>query len=439
MKSEKNIDKFIWVKGDLEFDTSEDKPEGKAGEKAELHYGGADGHQPRPDGTPQTVHGLKSTKVGTPNPLARSRAGNAKLIFEIYKEKFGHLQNVDTETFREFVVANYGVDYDQFTNGMDVLLYEKKLLRKLPQGKFTIVGTIEAPAPKQPSLDEQVKELTTSTLDKIKQELYERRTGGAKFNKVFDDKTLSDYSKKIINAKASEIWEEKMMHVYGTDLATMASFYDYKDESGITTSVTSVRGTPNGNVFLRGEIKDAKGNYVGYFERVFDGNGSVRNSYFDLSDKLENNGFGRRFYKHTEELLLATGAKRILLHANVESGSYAWARMGFDQVENGFAETADWLNISGMNSLAQTEWSNSYKAAKDNGYAGDFVEYAPASTMYEFASYSSPWDSSVKSKYPDANSFAKRFLIGKDWMAVKEISIESPSFIAGEIYYRASK
>ncbi len=99
---------------------------------------------------------------------------------------------------------------------------------------------------------------------------------------------------------------------------------------GHTTEVRH-RITSVGKFQTRVDWKDAEGNDVGFATRYFDGK-VAKNEVFQLDEK--NKGLGRTLYKQQIDVLTRAGYEEIQLFADITIGRYAWAKMGFDYVND---------------------------------------------------------------------------------------------------------
>lgn len=186
--------------------------------------------------------------------------------------------------------------------------------------------------------------------------------------------------------------------------------YNYEDkESGIRTDVTSIEKSGD-RLSIEGKIYNSDGKRIGIFLRHIDSNGSVDHSYLSVNKNSQGNGFGKRFYQNQEDSYAKLGIKEIKIHANLDVGGYAWARMGFD-----FADQESFMNIS-------TSFWNKYVSVYGDR-PPTFPDHA-----WEIAAY----------KGPDGRPIGKEFMLGSNWNATKSLAQDSDGYKVGQDYY-ASK
>lgn len=185
-------------------------------------------------------------------------------------------------------------------------------------------------------------------------------------------------------------------------------------------------------------LHDFRGEQVGKIGRkVIDGE-EIYNDIFTLDPRLQGNGMGSDLTKRLEKRYRKEGVKRISLHANIDVGSFAWARKGFDfdwRTEGDPGGTIDVAQVRarGMNVLDQMVASgqiNSSQASKirrefegflkdmDKGVKG--MRPTPAQMAMLGSKYTTKDD---KGK---ASWFGKQMMTGKGaeataWHGVKRI------------------
>lgn len=208
--------------------------------------------------------------------------------------------------------------------------------------------------------------------------------------------------------------------------AQIIKAYSYQDkESGYSTTIDEIYQlsldsffrAPDGSdrlgkdsVLIKGRVLDKDGNQVGDFKRRINNDKTVEHHSFEMKEEAQNQGFGGRFYKHSEEAYKQAGIEHVLLVANVSVGGYAWARMGFD-----FASKVD-----------KKEMTDRFKDAYKSRY-GEPSKDVPK-TAYEMAAYVGP----------DGRRLGKDVMLFSDWAGKKNLSDTDIGYQVGKEYY-ASK
>lgn len=186
--------------------------------------------------------------------------------------------------------------------------------------------------------------------------------------------------------------------------------YNFKDyESGLLAKMSKLENVGNADVLynVKGYIfKEDGKTVVGMFERDFV-ESEVYHTSFKLAESLQNQGFGTKFYKHSEDQYVENGIKRINLDANMEVGGYAWARMGFD-----FKDEDE-----------RTKFINSFVSKYEDTYK--VKPNLVRNTAYEIASTIGP----------DGSPIGKNFMLGSSWSATKNLDPNSMDYQIGKQYY----
>lgn len=454
----------------------------------ELHYGGADGKQPHPDGSPQSVHGNRRARRGsTANPRAKSRAQRMEIIKRHFMNMARGTGLVSIFALEREVTRARGIDTVEFREALFGLVRQQDAVierrsmgraalteagrRAMPTEPYVLPGADGVPAPTisggqrstptpapvsvtqkarpvQPAEPEivmmpqgeyekllekerEAKELASAVTVKIKQELNGKKAFGAQFN-TKGGVPRSVIEKKLLTENKINNWNTHFKDAYSTDLATTVSFFNYVDpETGLTSAVTSVDiGTET--LEIKGKILSVGKEAVGSFTRTINRDGSMYNNFFTLNREYQGNSFGKRFYENIEENMMLAGLKKITISANIDVGLYAWARMGFHT-----RNEDDW-NM--FRSRAKSRWKQTYLEAKRAGYTLGYIDFPPVTKMFELAALSAPWDGKYAFQKSKSKRFGQDFLLSShSWSATKTLDINDTGFISGQLYYESSK
>ena len=186
--------------------------------------------------------------------------------------------------------------------------------------------------------------------------------------------------------------------------------YNFNDEqSGMYSEVTAVWGYNRSvQISIEGKVYDRDGQKVGKFERTLfmdAGVSTIHNDIFTLKPSVRGSGFGRRFYKNSEETYLRAGITQVTMTANMSVGGYAWARMGYD-----FANARD-----------QNDAIIRYSNANGLSLSSPLLTGTPA---WKLAAMSGPGLAST----------GKDVMLGSSWAAVKPMDPDDEGFLAGYEY-----
>jgi hypothetical protein len=93
----------------------------------------------------------------------------------------------------------------------------------------------------------------------------------------------------------------------------------------------SLRQGFNGELALSGNVLDENGAKIGDMIRSIDfQNGQVHHNLLDLGENVQGNDVGKNLLKSQVDLYNKMGLNSVHLNANIDIGSYAWARYGFE-------------------------------------------------------------------------------------------------------------
>lgn len=128
---------------------------------------------------------------------------------------------------------------------------------------------------------------------------------------------------------------------YGSDptpeqLATMQKVFG-GEHAGFRIKDLQMRFLGTDAVDFDGGIYDKNGARVGYFSRQItkdpDGNLIAMHDKLQLQRQVQGQGFAEAFNGRLIEWYRASGVKQIQLTANIDVGGYAWARAGYDWLD----------------------------------------------------------------------------------------------------------
>lgn len=188
--------------------------------------------------------------------------------------------------------------------------------------------------------------------------------------------------------------------------------FQYNDPiTGIHSSIHTVELAWDGGFSVGGNVFDKEGNNIGAFDRRIYPNGKIEQEYFKIDLANRGDGFGRRFYQNQEETYASAGFKEVEIHANINVGGYAWARMGYD-----FKYESDLI-------------LNNRRLIRE--YSGNYDVDLPFTPQHswEIASY----------KGPNGEPIGKSLMLGTDWIATKKLDADSEGYQIGQAYYNAEK
>lgn len=108
-----------------------------------------------------------------------------------------------------------------------------------------------------------------------------------------------------------------------------------REYAGLTVKVDEVDAR-NTAVVIKGTVHNDAGHQVGIFTRAFYREGDEVTAYhslLQLDKPVQGQGFAQAFNQHLTDWYRRSGVDRIMLHADVDVGGYAWARNGYDWVK----------------------------------------------------------------------------------------------------------
>lgn len=213
--------------------------------------------------------------------------------------------------------------------------------------------------------------------------------------------------------------DEAFEAAYGqgqTARAVLSPIFEHELGEGVRTELryTEVygRNTVRAETYF---MRD--GQRIGYAARRINfADKSVDHAFFTMERAWQSSGIGSRFYQLTEQGYIRLGLREITIHANIDVGGYAWARMGFDFANNGVRED--------LRRRAFALWVQRYR---DPDTAPFPLDEAPRS-----------WDIATLAG-PDGYRIGKVVMLGSDWHGVKDLTDGSEHRRIADAYYAAKR
>ena len=272
------------------------------------------------------------------------------------------------------------------------------------------------------------EEASARKMKRIEQAMQARANalkGGKKFGKELKDAPRDYYD--VISKEDLERANDTISMATNGKMTDAVNFiynayvFNHK-ESGIRTEINTI------NVEFRkiqvfGNVYDVNGDSIGEFERIIHSDGEVHNEYFKLDRIEQGSGFGAKLYENSELTYLEAGIENVTIYANIDVGGYAWARMGFDFVND--------ANREDIHESIVRNYARKHKVAKAlaiNELANSWG-ITSKSKAWEFAAFT---DS-------DGDRIGKKVMLGSDWFAKKSINLNDEGFLVGMNYYAKKK
>ena len=238
--------------------------------------------------------------------------------------------------------------------------------------------------------------------------------------KVIDDPSeynpISNISDEEAN-RISETWNKTCKNYPNMNVAEFATnAYDFDDpESGLHSEVMDIEIYGYDSIFVKGSIYNLRGENVGDFTRIIRSDGEIHNDYFRVSEPYQKSGFGSRLYRNAEKVAAYNGIEKITLNANLSVGGYAWARMGFDFINDSYSE--------GVAHRIKGKWWEVYGTHKGE----PSVRHGSGRPWHS-------WELAAVTG-PDGRRIGKEAMLGSSWDAVKYLNPKHETSQVGETYY----
>ena len=272
------------------------------------------------------------------------------------------------------------------------------------------------------------EEASARKMKRIEQAMQARANalkGGKKFGKELKETPKDYYS--IMSEDELELANDTISMATNGKVTDAIKFiynaYVFKhEESGVRTEVNAINARYR-SIEVFGDIYDANGKNIGEFQRIIHSDGEVHNEYLKLDRIEQGSGFGAKLYENSELTYLEAGIENVTIYANIDVGGYAWARMGFDFVND--------TNREDIHESILRNYAEKHKVTRVlaiNELANSFgITYK--SKAWEFAAFT---DS-------DGDRIGKKVMLGSDWFAKKSINLNDEGFLVGMNYYAKKK
>ena len=209
----------------------------------------------------------------------------------------------------------------------------------------------------------------------------------------------------------------------GFDEYIVNSYGTFKHKT-MSVKIRRVQIDQDLEVSLRGNVLDASGN-IAEISRSIDANhGEIHNGLFKFySNDTRDQGFGAAFYSQQEHYAIRAGFKKISVHADIDVGGYAWARMGYDFESK--------TGLEGYRSSFAQELTNRITGMTNTEAKNitDKFEHA-----WEFAQYEYPGWKSTNKFVPDGD-IGHQIMLGTSWYGKKILDTADLGWQVGEEYY----
>lgn len=124
--------------------------------------------------------------------------------------------------------------------------------------------------------------------------------------------------------------------------------------AGLAGQGTSIQWVPHRGFDISTEITNKEGRTIGSMTRDFDPrNKTAHHAYFRLNTGERENGVTPTILKNQIEVYKKLGIERVMLNANIDVGSYAWAKYGWTPTAGGWASLAGDIKFQ----LANHRWT----------------------------------------------------------------------------------
>jgi hypothetical protein len=202
-------------------------------------------------------------------------------------------------------------------------------------------------------------------------------------------------------------------------------------DSGFTVKVNSVSARSaaglGGSIAVNGRIHDANGYDIGEIIRTirFGNSGKpleIHNDYLSIKKENQGQGFAKDLYRRQEDWAIKQGVRKITIEANIDIGSYAWARAGYD-----FTRADHAVNyVSKMLNSAESRLGDDHAVTRHlrrthQMMIGDLTSMPPsAHGKPPLTSWPTPFDLSRIGYTPGATTWpGKALMLSTKWDAIK--------------------
>lgn len=227
------------------------------------------------------------------------------------------------------------------------------------------------------------------------------------------------------------------LHTLGDLLAGLGSDAEVRavfegNFGGMTTRVERVsRGRPGERrLAVAGTVYDSNGREVGQFQRSYnyntDGQLVAHHDLLAITSQVQGSGFSNAFNGHLIRWYRQSGAKQVRVHADIDVGGYAWARLGYD-----FADRRSADHILGLLDEELSRLERQHRRATRGGDVADEIRQArelllrAGDRQFGEPGFPTPYEISQLGRWDGAGRMdrwiGKRILLGSDWYGVMRL------------------
>lgn len=211
----------------------------------------------------------------------------------------------------------------------------------------------------------------------------------------------------------------------------------YASDPPFETNGSLIRDSISGKRFLTANISiidSTDGTPVANLTRTFHQDGSVYHSHFDVHEGLQGEGFAAAVNSRAEYHYQSMGFTHIDLVANIDVGTYAWARQGYD--------------FKGLDSLGEGYFVSYYKDVYSNEMSQKGIDpEGRAERLFGDRTSIHAWEVAALddgetyayatyAKSGEGHVGKALMLNGESWLGTKSLDPDSDSYKVGHAYYR---
>ena len=106
-------------------------------------------------------------------------------------------------------------------------------------------------------------------------------------------------------------------------------------------------GIPSSGLKFHGSLRDQQGNHVGQITRIIDPkNGEAYHSYLNVPKNLSGTGFNKNLAASHMRTYQQLGINKVSLTADIDAGSYAWAKYGYTPGQDDWDSLRSFLKVN---------------------------------------------------------------------------------------------
>jgi hypothetical protein len=201
------------------------------------------------------------------------------------------------------------------------------------------------------------------------------------------------------------------------------------DYGGMTVSVVHIGRDGARGLSVQGKITDPQGRHVGSFHRRYTQGTSgivAHHEFLQITGQAQGSGFSNAWNGHLIQWYRRHGVKEVRVHADIDVGGYAWARLGYDFAERRTAnEILDRLQVFVERIESQGDAGRRFPGSPDPaGQLRDARALLARARRHPFghAQYPTPYEISQLGRWEGAGRMdpwlGKLVLLGSDWYGV---------------------